>query len=407
MNNKLIFSSLLITSSILFGCSDQHYFAKSPELEKISSSPEKFDNGHQEKPIDENSQTTSDPAEIPETQDESANPSENPDTTPIVDNFSDIKKEFFISASSRTICNPMGNEEESTNNMNKGLVGEIRLLKSNNDSGRNLLSTYLDENKSYKVDGVKLFASQVNVPSRYFSEGFETKENIAIEIGGRKLDEWFNVNYESILKINDSTLQGEYEFAIVSDDGARLYFDDLNDDLLEKLYLRKDSTQAPAMLCASDFSNARIIDLRAGMAHRLKINYFQGPRYHIALQLFWRKKDLSISKSPLCGRGIGDAQQDQLHSEGWEIVPPSVFNLPGTVINTCYLKTGELSELKLGAYKIKDDNISVKINDVPYSDEFSIIEKAEDGEMNVFLLFKEKILLDLDKKIEIRFDLKD
>jgi hypothetical protein len=66
---------------------------------------------------------------------------------------------------------------------------------------------------------------------------------------------------------------GNYQFKLNSDDGAKLYIDG-------QLVIDNDGQHAPTAKEASVY-------LTAG-EHALTIDYFQGPRYQIALELYWK-----------------------------------------------------------------------------------------------------------------------
>jgi len=80
--------------------------------------------------------------------------------------------------------------------------------------------------------------------------------------------EWFAIKYTGQFFVQQ---EGNYAFEIVSDDGARLFIDN-------KLVIDNDGIHAPTTAGGS-------IYLKKG-PHFLQLEYFQGPRFHIALQLF-------------------------------------------------------------------------------------------------------------------------
>jgi hypothetical protein len=82
--------------------------------------------------------------------------------------------------------------------------------------------------------------------------------------------EWFGLDTYTLLKIEQT---GTYTFYLNSDDGSKLYIDD-------KLILNNDGLHPETELSVS-------IDLQKGM-HKINLEYFQGPREFIALELFWQ-----------------------------------------------------------------------------------------------------------------------
>lgn len=107
--------------------------------------------------------------------------------------------------------------------------------------------------------------ANVDVPRRHYEEGFpelgiDVLENFAIRLRGK-------------LKVETP---GQYNFALNSDDGSRLY---VNGNLVV------DNDGLHGM--RTERGN---LTLTAGM-HDIEIQYFQGPRTEIGLQWFWQPPD--------------------------------------------------------------------------------------------------------------------
>jgi hypothetical protein len=107
----------------------------------------------------------------------------------------------------------------------------------------------------------KVCMDQYNVAPRDWATGFP---------GITNLFEWFALHTTTTLLV---PADGSYSFKLNSDDGAKLYIDG-------KLVIDNDGQHAPTAKEAT-------ITLTAG-EHALSIDYFQGPRYQIALELFWK-----------------------------------------------------------------------------------------------------------------------
>lgn len=108
-----------------------------------------------------------------------------------------------------------------------------------------------------------LLAPNLDVPTRSFSDGFPGVP------GG--LVEWFGIKFTGKLIISAS---GEYSFYIGSDDGSKLY---INDSLI----VNNDGTHGYREVGGK-------IQLTQG-EYKIRVDYFQGPRYNIAMRLFWIK----------------------------------------------------------------------------------------------------------------------
>jgi hypothetical protein len=104
----------------------------------------------------------------------------------------------------------------------------------------------------------KIYVSSLNVPLRDFTEGFP---------GVTKREEWFAIEYTGRFWIDKP---GPYRFALTSDDGSKLYIDDqmvVDNDGIHPADTKSGSAEL------------------AGGIHRIRVQYFQGPRLQVALVL--------------------------------------------------------------------------------------------------------------------------
>lgn len=132
-----------------------------------------------------------------------------------------------------------------------GFVGKIYYLKR----GTHRLPDF----SKLKAQGT-IYTRTLDVSTRSFSSGFP---------GVSKRIEWFAIVFRTRMHIRTA---GRYRFTLRSDDGSKLYVDG-------KLVVNNDGTHPPR-------SRSGHIDLQPG-THTVEVQYFQGPRYHVALQLFW------------------------------------------------------------------------------------------------------------------------
>jgi hypothetical protein len=105
-----------------------------------------------------------------------------------------------------------------------------------------------------------IYTKVLDVPEKSFDSGFP---------GVTDRFEWFAIMYTGTFQVEN---EGEYKFRLVSDDGSRLFIDGkkiIDDDGIH-------STQ----------SASGSVSLGKGV-HQIEVDYFQGPRYSVALQLFW------------------------------------------------------------------------------------------------------------------------
>jgi hypothetical protein len=124
---------------------------------------------------------------------------------------------------------------------------------------------FIPENSQKLVDvtgqqpAATLYASQLNVAPRSWTDGFPGVSTRA---------EWFEIKYTGNFSAGSA---GDYNFRLVSDDGAVVYVDD-------QKVLDNDGIHSPT-------EQKAIWRLTQG-SHKIRVDYFQGPRDTIALQLW-------------------------------------------------------------------------------------------------------------------------
>ncbi|MCJ7445306.1 MAG: PA14 domain-containing protein [Methanotrichaceae archaeon] len=105
-----------------------------------------------------------------------------------------------------------------------------------------------------------IYTKKLDIPPRDFKEGFP---------GVTSRNEWFAIEYTGDFSVSN---EGDYEFRLLSDDGSRLLIDGVE-------IIKNDGIHPPNAF-------KRTVYLRRGQ-HHIEVEYFQGPMYQIALQLFW------------------------------------------------------------------------------------------------------------------------
>ena len=131
-----------------------------------------------------------------------------------------------------------------------GLTGKIYLLPVN--------TVKLPDFDTMKHVSI-IYADSINIAPRNWSSGFP---------GLRDRFEWFAIEYKGFFQAKK---KGEYLFRLLSDDGSKLFIDG-------KLVIDNDGLHG----AYAKTGKVKLDDSR----HSIKIQYFQGPRYQIALQLF-------------------------------------------------------------------------------------------------------------------------
>ena len=124
-----------------------------------------------------------------------------------------------------------------------GLHGTVYLIPN----GTTVFPDFHDE-RLQRVG--ELWTNSLNVPPRHWSTGFP---------GLTDRSEWFAIDYDGRFWIDKP---GRYAFALLSDDGSRLFIDNVPP-------IDNDCQHPPDL---------RIVAAKLeGGAHRLRVSYFQGP----------------------------------------------------------------------------------------------------------------------------------
>lgn len=116
----------------------------------------------------------------------------------------------------------------------------------------------LPDFKKLKPAGPPIYTASLNVPAQDFRQGFP---------GVTKRTEWFAIDYTGKFWI---AKPGAYKFNMMSDDGAKVYIDD-------EVVIDNDGIHPPIW-------KAGTVELSGGL-HYIRVSYFQGPRWAVALVL--------------------------------------------------------------------------------------------------------------------------
>ena len=130
------------------------------------------------------------------------------------------------------------------------LKGNLYYLKPN--------TVQLPEFSAMTAVGI-VYIPSLNIPKRNFTTGFP---------GVDKRFEWFGVRYIGGFKIDQGA---QYKFRLVSDDGSKLWIDN-------QLVIDNDGIHP-------HYAKSGVIKLSSGK-HLIQVDYFQGPRTSIGLQLY-------------------------------------------------------------------------------------------------------------------------
>lgn len=174
---------------------------------------------------------------------------------------------------------------------------------------------YIDKGTKYDA---AVFMSQVYVPTRNFSDGFEVQGQGKLKDQyNNDLIEWFALDMKSQLTLSDDDAEGMYQFATVSDDGITLTVS--GDDVLVD-----EGEHSPRLKCSS-----QVVPFKKGDLKPFRLTYFQGPRTQISLTLMWRKIDAQSLAD--CGTSDGyfgaSGLPASLKDKGWKVLKPQNFKL--------------------------------------------------------------------------------
>ncbi len=191
-----------------------------------------------------------------------------------------------------------------------------------------------------------VFLRDINVPTRMFTEGFSTPTGQTLsKDNGEKLIEFFGLKMNSSLMLNESDEEGDYELAMLADDGSNLTLKGLGDNGSDILLINNDGDHPTRMGCATS-----LVKISRNQLIPIEVTYYQGPKYHISNVLIWRKST-TAGKDPSCGQ-LGNhlyfnpdnnseplqAFKD-LQARGWKIVRPNNFVLSKNDYNPCVVGT--------------------------------------------------------------------
>jgi PA14 domain len=111
---------------------------------------------------------------------------------------------------------------------------------------------------TYMKPVATLYTKTLNIPPQDAMQGFPGLPN---------LTEWFAIDYHGTIWISDA---GPYHFQLTSDDGSKLYLDDV-------LVINNDGIHPPRPELGQ-------IELKKG-SHRIRVSYFESTRERFALVL--------------------------------------------------------------------------------------------------------------------------
>ncbi|MEQ1876146.1 MAG: hypothetical protein ABL958_05835 [Bdellovibrionia bacterium] len=256
-------------------------------------------------------------------------------------NFEDMppnygQESISIPPSESYVCDPFDSGRKAGDH--NGVVGHLHYLDS---TMPHYTSVHDYIQFGNPVDDVILFINRLFVPTRPFDRGFVTLGGDVLRTkSGDRLFEWFAVDMRTKLGLGSGDVAGDYQLASISDDGSVLT---LGAGSGASELINNDETHSTTMKCAT-----QPVYFDATSRLPAKIEYFQGPRTHIALMLMWRPWPAGGPADPECDQSGNDyffdstqnpsaptAVYNGLLARGWKPMSAENFYLESGVVNPC------------------------------------------------------------------------
>lgn len=240
-----------------------------------------------------------------------------------------------IPPSQSYVCDPFDSGRKA--NDYNGIIGHLFYLDS---SMPRYTSVHDYIQHGNPVDDVILFINRLFVPTRPFDRGFVSLGGDVLRTKtGERLFEYFAVDMRTKIGLGPGDVAGNYQFAFITDDGAVMTVGDGSSSIE---LLNNDGLRSATMSCSTT-------PIYFDSTTRLpaKIEYFQGPRTFIALNLLWRPWP-ATPNDPECGQTGNDyffdttqnpsvptAVYNGLLARGWQPMSAANFYLETGVTNPC------------------------------------------------------------------------
>lgn len=279
----------------------------------------------------------------------------------------------------KTVCDPFNNIPASS--LNQGIRASLYYALS----GTPRMYSSADYTTLAKKSDQQLFFADLNVPTRVFTSGFSTQTNDVLkDDNGAKLIEYFGVKFETILKLAGEDEEGDYELALLSDDGTTLKtISGTKESPVLTTLIDNDGDHSTRMGCAKS-----TIHMTRDTTLPIQLTYYQGPRYHIANILMWRKASVA-GKDSACGSAGNElffnpekgsepqkAYKD-LIARGWKAVSKNNYYIPKDAsYNPCVQGTNPVIS-NLVVYEKTSDRVFLRWNtDIPATSQVKVVNKA-------------------------------
>lgn len=190
----------------------------------------------------------------------------------------------------KLVCDPIGAPSPDPRS-NAGIKAELYYLNATQSKPERVGEVIASGKKSDR----DIFFSQLYAPTRMFDEGFMNDSGEPVKNDdGQRLIEYFALRFKSVLRLAPEQAPGEYEFAVLSDDGS--VFRVRDGEGAWRTVVDNDGTHPSRLACSS-----RTLRFDRESEHMMELDYHQGPRYHISLIVLMRKVDGARKAEEACG----------------------------------------------------------------------------------------------------------
>ena len=228
-------------------------------------------------------------------------------------------------------------EDSPVGTLQTGVVGN---LYYNPDASRRPNSVHQMMIDEFRMGGISLLFNQINVPTRPWDRGFYTTTGEAVlNHRGEPVYEDFGLDLYTSLKLGEGDSPGLYQFGLIADDGAVMERMDDN-----SMLVNNDGIHPTKMACST-----QAVEMDANSRIPVRIRYYQGPRYHIALMALWRPWNTANPMDPECSQaGSNNRYFDStvnppapqaayiaMQTRGWKPLANTNYQIPDGVRNIC------------------------------------------------------------------------
>jgi len=185
-----------------------------------------------------------------------------------------------------------------------------------------------------------LFFNKIDVPTRRWTSGFVSGSTTLKKANGQTLNEFFAVRFKTFIKLPEGSADKQYQFAILSDDGAKAFIKVPGSSSYVAV-VNNDGQHETKMGCALE-----PVTFKSSQAIEVVLDYYQGIRDHIAVVLLWREWNGSPDDVECEKKGNNryfnwnvspsapTATYNGLLNRGWSVVPADVMYIDATTQQT-------------------------------------------------------------------------